>query len=157
MNIEVNFVAVLLAGIVSMVAGFVYYSPAVLGKPWMKYMKYSADELKKEQKQMGKFYGISFVLSLVTAYVLYHVMVMSMNYFGNPGVTTGLMTAFWSWLGFVMPVQFWLSEMRVIVKVSFSIYSLKVSSLTKRKLLTLLVSIFPQCPQLPWPRHCHFL
>src|SRR3989338_9682323 len=106
MNIEVNFVAVLLAGIVSMVAGFVYYSPAVLGKPWMKYMKYSADELKKEQKQMGKFYGISFVLSLVTAYVLYHVMVMSMNYFGNPGVTTGLMTAFWSWLGFVMPVQF---------------------------------------------------
>jgi hypothetical protein len=105
MNIEVNFLAVLLAGVVSMVAGFIYYSPAVLGKPWMKYMKYSPDELKKDQKQMGKFYGVSFVLSLVTAYVLYHTMVMSMNFFGYDSVSTGLTSAFWMWLGFVLPVQ----------------------------------------------------
>jgi hypothetical protein len=106
MNIEVNYLAVLLAGVVSMVAGFVYYSPAVLGKPWMKYMKYSPDEVKKDQKQMGKFYGISFILSLVMSYVLYHVMVMSMNFFNYDSLSTGITSAIWMWLGFIMPVQF---------------------------------------------------
>jgi hypothetical protein len=48
---------------------------------------------------------MSFVLSLVTAYVLAHVMALSENFYHNPMMTTGLMTAFWSWLGFVMPVQ----------------------------------------------------
>mgnify|MGYP000498174379 CR=1 FL=1 len=51
MNIEVNYLAVLLAGVVSMVLGFVWYSPAVLGKPWMKERGMSADSLKKAQKE----------------------------------------------------------------------------------------------------------
>lgn len=100
-----NYVAILVAAVVSMAAGFIYYHPAVLGKPWIKAAGYSAESLKADQKKMGKYYGLSFVLSLLTAYVLAHVMAMSMNYFGYPGVQTGLTSAFWVWLGFVMPVQ----------------------------------------------------
>lgn len=105
MNIEVNYLAVLLAAIASMVVGFVYYHPKVLGKPWMKAMGLTPEKLKKEQKQMGKLYGVSFVLALVTAYVLSHVMGMSVATFGYDKVTAGLSSAFWMWLGFVMPVQ----------------------------------------------------
>lgn len=105
MDIQVNYLAVLIAGIVATVLGFLWYSPFVLGKPWMKEKGYTAEALKMNQKAMGKWYGLSFVVSLITAYVLAHVMVLSANYFHNPMLTTGLMTAFWSWLGFMMPVQ----------------------------------------------------
>jgi len=54
---------------------------------------------------MGKWYGISFVLSLISAYVLSHIMILSENFFGYSQLSTGLTTAFWMWLGFVMPVQ----------------------------------------------------
>jgi hypothetical protein len=54
---------------------------------------------------MGKMYGISFVITIVTAFVLTHVMAMSENFFHYPRLQTGLISAFWMWLGFVMPVQ----------------------------------------------------
>ena len=102
--IEVNYVAVLIAAIVSIVVGFVWYT-VLFGKQWTKLMGFTKESMEQAKKGMGKTYSISFVLGLVTAYVLFHVMAMSEAYFGNPPVTTGLMTAFWSWLGFVMPVQ----------------------------------------------------
>ena len=105
MNIQVNYLAVIAAGIVSMVLGFLWYSPAVLGKPWMKEKGISAETLKKEQKEMGKWYGVSFVFSLIMAYVLFHVMAMAMNFFHYTRLSTGLSSAFWMWLGFIMPVQ----------------------------------------------------
>lgn len=105
MNIDVNYVAVLLAGVAATVVGFLWYSPLLLGKPWMKQMGYSSADLKSEQKKMGKYYVVSFVLSLLMAYVLYHVMVMGMNFFQYPKMMSGLSSAFWMWLGFVMPVQ----------------------------------------------------
>jgi hypothetical protein len=105
MEVAVNYVAVLLAAVASMLVGFAWYSPALFGKPWMKLMGYTQESLKKAQKQMGSLYAISFVLSLVSAYVLSHVMVLSENYFHYDTFSTGINTAFWMWVGFVMPVQ----------------------------------------------------
>lgn len=105
MNVEVNYISVLVAAVVAMVIGFVWYSPVLFAKPWMKLMGKTPESMEKEKQKMGKTYTISFVLALLTADVLFHVMVMSESYFHNPPVMTGLMTAFWSWLGFVMPVQ----------------------------------------------------
>lgn len=105
MNIEVNFLAVLIAGIASMATGFAWYSPAIVGIQWMREMGYTKESLKKAQAGMGKMYALSFVLSLTTAYVLYHVMIISQAFYGEPPVTNGLLTAFWSWVGFIMPIQ----------------------------------------------------
>jgi hypothetical protein len=105
MNVDVNFIAVLLAAIIATVLGFLWYSPMVLGKPWMKEKGLTAEKLKKDQKEMGKYYALSFVMSLITAYVLAHVMGLSENFFNYPALQTGLTTAFWMWLGFVMPTQ----------------------------------------------------
>jgi len=105
LNIEVNFLAVVGAGVVSMALGFLWYSPMVLGKPWMKEKGITKESMKKEQKQMGKLYGLSFLVSLITAYVLSHVMTLSQSFFQYPLLQTGLTSAFWMWLGFIMPVQ----------------------------------------------------
>jgi len=105
MEINVNILAVLLAGVASMMVGFGWYSPAILGKQWMKERGLTKDSLQKGQKEMGKLYGLSFVVSLITAYVLAHVMALSVNFYGYSLVSTGLITATWMWLGFVMPVQ----------------------------------------------------
>jgi hypothetical protein len=103
--IEVNYLAVLAAGVVSMLIGFLWYSPYLLGKPWLKEKGLSQETLKKAQKEMGKLYGLSFVVGLITAFVLSHVMVLSENYFHYPMLSTGINSAFWMWLGFMMPVQ----------------------------------------------------
>jgi len=105
MNVDVNYLAVLAAGIVSMAIGFLWYSPVLLGKPWMKERGVTAESMQKTQQAMGKLYALSFVVSLVTAYVLTHVMVLSQYFFNYPDLQTGLTTGLWMWLGFVMPVQ----------------------------------------------------
>lgn len=103
--IEVNYLAVLIAAVASMVVGFLWYSPVLLGKPWMKLMGYTTESMKAAQKEMMKTYGVSFVLALITAYVLFHVITMSEAYFGYSRLMTGLTSGLWMWLGFVMPVQ----------------------------------------------------
>ena len=105
MNVEVNYLAVLFAGVASMIVGFLWYSPMLFGNLWMKLMGHTKESMEKEKKNMGKTYGTSFVLSLVTAYVLSHVISLSQNFYGYDAITTGVTSAFWMWLGFVMPVQ----------------------------------------------------
>jgi hypothetical protein len=105
MNVEVNILAVLLAGVASMAVGMLWYSPLLFGNQWMKLMGLTKKSMEGAKDELGKIYGISFVASLVMAYVLSHVMAMSENFFGYPRMTTALTSAFWMWLGFVAPVQ----------------------------------------------------
>jgi hypothetical protein len=105
MNIEVHWIAILVSAVVSMIVGFMWYGPMLFGKVWMKEKKYSVQSMKKAQQEMGKWYGLSFVASLVTAFVLSHVMTLSVNFYQYPMLSTGVNTAFWMWLGFIMPVQ----------------------------------------------------
>lgn len=60
---------------------------------------------KEGEKKMGPLYGLSFLVTLVMAYVLFHIMALSKNFYGYSMIQTGLTSAFWVWLGFVMPVQ----------------------------------------------------
>ena len=89
---SVNYVAVLVAAIASMVLGFVWYGP-LFGKTWMKLM--GVKEMG-DKSQMPKNYSIVFVGSLVTAYVVSVFLSLT-----NMTTLTGALTlAFWSWLGF---------------------------------------------------------
>jgi hypothetical protein len=90
----VNYLAVLVAAIVSFVVGFLWYSPALFGKVWMKLMG-----IKKEPSKegMGKSMAIGFVGTLVTAYVLAYLSGM----LGYVTAGSGAMLGFLAWLGFV--------------------------------------------------------
>lgn len=103
--VQVNYVAVFMAGVVSMVVGFLWYSPFFFGKPWMKLMGLNAKDMKEAQKKMGPMYALSFAVTLVTAVVLYHVMTYSGAYNHYDKMMLALSTGFWVWVGFVAPVQ----------------------------------------------------
>lgn len=114
-EVIINYWAVLIAGAAQMVVGFIYYSPGVLGKTWMKLSNISHEEAKSAN--MGKTYVLSFVASLVTAYVLAHFVQYAKTTTWSQGVQTG----FWAWLGFVAPV----SAMEMLYgNKSFKLYAL---------------------------------
>lgn len=98
--VQVNFMAVILSAVASMVIGFVWYGP-ILGKEWMKAMGYTAKTLEAAKKGMEKTYALSALGALVMAYVLAH----AASYAGATTAQQGAMVGFWNWLGFVAPVQ----------------------------------------------------
>lgn len=107
--VEVNYLALILAAVAQIALGFLWYGP-LFGKEWSKLRGYNFDKLSKEeqrkmQQKMMPWYGLTFVISLVTAYVLAHVMFLSQNFFAYTPLMTGLTTAFFMWLGFMMPVR----------------------------------------------------
>lgn len=99
--VEVNYVAVLLAALSTMVVGSIWYTPAVFGKAWMKLAKVKPNQ-KMNTAQTVKLFGLTFVASLVSAYVLAHVAYLANEFFGNTFLQDTLSTAFWLWLGFVV-------------------------------------------------------
>ena len=60
-----NWLAILVAGISSFVLGGVWYSPALMGRAWMRENNMSEEDVKKGNK--GKIFGWSLVLSLIMA------------------------------------------------------------------------------------------
>ncbi len=97
MNVEVNYVAVLLATLSTLVVGSVWYSPKVFGRIWMKLAKLKQSDM---EKNATKPIIITIVVSLVSAFVLAHVVYLSNRFFGNSFLQDSLMTSFWVWLGF---------------------------------------------------------
>lgn len=96
MEVEVNYWAVLLAGLSSMVVGSIWYAKGVFGNTWMKLAKVD----KNKPYNMVVSLGLTFIVSLITAYILAHVTFLSNNFFHNNFMQDALTTAFWLWLGF---------------------------------------------------------
>lgn len=65
---EVNYLAVLVAGVVPMIVGAVWYGP-LFGNRWLGYMETTEEEIRKDFNPL-KTYGVSFLLALVTAFIL---------------------------------------------------------------------------------------
>jgi uncharacterized protein DUF1761 len=99
MNVDVNYLAVFLAAASTMVVGSIWYARGVFGNVWAKLAKVNMDR-KVKPAEMVYMMGGTFLVSLVTAYVLAHVAFLSNNYFQNSFLQDTLTTAFWVWLGF---------------------------------------------------------
>lgn len=104
-EVPVNLLAILIAGAVNMVIGFLWYSPMLFGKSWIKLSKISMEDMKKGQREMQKLYGLSFLVSLLAAFVLLHFITYAGEYYNQFGISLGVTSAIWTWLGFIMPVQ----------------------------------------------------
>lgn len=97
MEVQVNYLAVFLAMLSSMVVGSVWYARKVFGNTWAKLAKIDID---KDRGSVFKPIATTVVVSLITAYVLAHVAYLSNHFFENSFLQDSLMTAFWMWLGF---------------------------------------------------------
>jgi hypothetical protein len=96
-DVEVNYVAVVVAAIAGMAVGALWYDMRVFGKAWARLAKV---DMKKNRGSVWKPVAVSFVATLVTAYILAHFTWLSYGYFGESYLVSALNTAFWAWLGF---------------------------------------------------------
>lgn len=109
MQIEINYLAVLLAGLSSMVVGSIWYARGVFGDTWAKLAKVDLNK-QADSGKMATIMGLTFLASLVTAYVLAHISYLSNQFFGNDFLQDSLTTGFWVWLGFTA-LRFWTHDM----------------------------------------------
>jgi Protein of unknown function (DUF1761) len=100
----IKIVPVFVAALATMVLGFLWYSPLLFAKPWMILMGYDPNDKAKMdemRKGAGKLYGLSFLASLASAFVLAKIIdVTTVN-----SALYGMKIAFAVWLGFVTTVQ----------------------------------------------------
>ncbi len=97
MEIQINYLAVVLATLSTMVVGSVWYTPKVFGAVWIRMAKLNQKELEKNGM---KPIFVTLLVSLLTAYVLAHAAYLSNQFFQHSFLQDSLMTAFWAWLGF---------------------------------------------------------
>ena len=89
---HVNWLAVIVAAVVQIVLGYVWYMPMVLGK------RYEAATGKTLSTPNGMTFAYIIVSALLVAYGL-------ALYFGGNGLVTGAEWAALTWLYFVVPVS----------------------------------------------------
>ena len=102
MNVVVNFWAILVSAVASMVIGSVWYGP-LFGKMFMREMgmdQWSPEKQAEMKKSMMLTYVWQFIASLVMFYVLARIMALV----GWVGAVGGLHAAFWLWIGFIVPL-----------------------------------------------------
>jgi len=102
MQADINFFAVIVGAVMNMIVGFVWYSPQVFGKQWMKAIGKKQKDFENMKGEANKAYALSFVGALVMSFVLAHVV----YYVGSTNFIEGFIIGFLMWLGFVAPISF---------------------------------------------------
>lgn len=95
---EVNLLAVLVAGIVPMIVGSLWYG-RLFGKRWLALMEMTAEEIQEGFNPV-KTYGVTLLLSLVTAFVLAQLIAQV----GGGSAMVGVHVALLALVGFILPV-----------------------------------------------------
>ena len=103
MNITINYWAVLVSAVASMVIGSVWYGP-LFGKMFMTAM--GMDKwTKKQQEEMRKKMLATYLVQFIASIVMFFVLAMFMGKLDQMSVCGGLVTAFWVWIGFIVPLK----------------------------------------------------
>lgn len=95
MEVEVNFLSVFLATVVSVIVGFIWYMPSVFGDAWIKMAK-----IDPKKGNMAWSFGAVLVSSFIMAFVLAYMSFISNYIFQNSFLQDTITTAFWIWFGF---------------------------------------------------------
>lgn len=98
---DINWLAVFIGSLVPMLVGFMWYSPMLFGKLWMKLTGMTKEKMEGSKKERNKMYAMSYVPGLIMAFTL----AMFMQKMGSETVMDGVTVAFWAWLGFTATVQ----------------------------------------------------
>lgn len=80
---EFNFVAIIVAALVPMVLGFIWYNPSVLGKAWMKESGMTDEKVKSGN--MPVIFGISLLLSVLLAFFTQFIVIHQTGAFSLTG------------------------------------------------------------------------
>lgn len=96
---EFNYYAVLVAALSSFVVGFIWYNPKVFGTIWMKEAGLTQEQCEKGN--MAKIFGLTFVYSLMLAFIMSALVIHQMGAFGMIGGPDFVATAKPSYAAFM--------------------------------------------------------
>ncbi|QQR92223.1 MAG: DUF1761 domain-containing protein [Candidatus Iainarchaeum archaeon] len=97
-TVDVNITNVVITAVVAFIVGWLWHSPMLFGKQWMKLMgKNMKDMGKMDMSKMAQPMAIQFVAAIIMAYVLSHIL----SAYQTLGWSEALQGAFWVWLGFI--------------------------------------------------------
>jgi hypothetical protein len=80
---EINFLAILTAGVSALVVGFVWYNPKVFGNAWMKAAGMSDEQVKGGN--MAKIFGLALLFAILLAFSLQGMTIHQMGAFSMVG------------------------------------------------------------------------
>lgn len=98
---DIHWWAVIVAVLINMVLGALWYSPVLFGKKWMKLVGLSETDAPEMKKMAPKAYLGSALGSIVLALVLS----FFVDWYGALIWTQGVFVAFLAWVGFVVPTS----------------------------------------------------
>ncbi len=128
MEVQISWIGVIAATVLSMFVGALWYSPFVFGKQWQKLAQISDKQLKQGGNK-GIF--VAAIGGLITAYILAHVTYLSAQFYTDVSFTmSGVLTGFYLWLG--------ISATTLVIHDGFE---LKPPKLTMIKLASQLVTL----------------
>ena len=118
--IPINWWAVIVATIIRLVVGSVWYSPVAFVKPWQKLTGVTPESMRAG---LGKAIGVDIVMSLIMSFVLFHAVMYATA--SAPTLLTGIGVGIVNWLGFVLATHLplWAYENR-----SFKLISINMGS-----------------------------
>lgn len=102
---SLNWLAILVAAISTMILGFLWYSPLLFAKAWTREMGYDAND-KAKMDEMRKSGGPAYAGSMVAALLSAFTLALILHGMRAESLHFGIMASFHIWLGFVATVQF---------------------------------------------------
>lgn len=114
-DIPINWLAVVVAVIIRMAVGTIWYSPIAFVKPWQQLSGVTPESMKAG---LGRAVGVDLAMSVVMAFAM-------ANIIGASGITdwlNGAIAGLWLWLGFVVATHLplWTYENRPIKLVAIN-------------------------------------
>ncbi len=103
MSVTVNFWAVLVSAVASMVIGSLWYGP-IFGKKFTSAM--GMDSWSQEKRDsMKKSMAFTYIWQFVASLVMFYVFAWIMGGLNQMSVMGGVQSACWIWIGFVVPLK----------------------------------------------------
>ena len=97
-TMEFNFYAVLVAAAVPLVIGFIWYSPPLFAKTWMREAKLTDEDLKGS---MVKVFGLTYIFSIMIAMMMQALTIHQLGAYGLVGGPEGAEKALPSFAAFM--------------------------------------------------------
>lgn len=133
---EINYLAMVVAGLAAYAIGALWYSPVLFMNEWMKAAGIDKKKAKPSQEQMMRMYAIGLVGNMIGAFVLARLLVWTR---AGDDLVGALKIGGWVWLGFiaVWMINSWLYEGKPIKLFVINAGYALVAVLTGSVILTL--------------------
>ena len=92
--VHVNYLAILVCGVITFLLGGLWYSPLLFAKKWVALLGKTPEETQQASNPM--MYVVAFIAGLITCYALANVV----NFAGSSTLVDGALVGLMCWIGF---------------------------------------------------------